>query len=116
MLMREDELLDEVTTFEEPEAPNLEEQEQPAEPSEPAPPIESRFLFVNVAAQRAKQLRKGVFPRLDAEELARLESSKAERLAMEEVRRGLVYYDLREWTPTRWEPVVDPPAKRRARR
>jgi hypothetical protein len=30
-----------------------------------APPITNRFLFVNVAAMRAKQLRRGAKPRLD---------------------------------------------------
>ena len=61
-------------------------------PSEPAPPIESRFLFVDVAALRAKQLRRGARPRVVAEEGPL--PHKAERLAMEEVRRGLVYYDV----------------------
>ena len=61
-------------------------------PSEPAPPIESRFLFVDVAALRAKQLRRGARPRVDADEGPL--PHKAERLAMEEVRRGRVYYDV----------------------
>ncbi len=64
----------------------------PEIPSEPAPPIESRFLFVDVAALRAKQLRRGARPRVGAEEGPL--PHKAERLAMEEVRRGLVYYDV----------------------
>jgi DNA-directed RNA polymerase subunit K/omega len=59
-------------------------------PSEPAPPIESRFLFVDVAALRAKQLRRGARPRVGTDEGPL--PHKAERLAMEEVRRGLVYY------------------------
>jgi DNA-directed RNA polymerase subunit K/omega len=61
-------------------------------PAEPAPPIESRFLFVDVAALRAKQLRRGARPRIDGDEAPM--PHKAERLAMEEVRRGLVYYDV----------------------
>ena len=72
--------------------------EEPAEPVK-APPIESRFLFVDVAALRAKQLRRGALPRLD--ELREPDAEghpeaprKAERVAMEEVRRGLVGYDL----------------------
>jgi DNA-directed RNA polymerase subunit K/omega len=64
----------------------------PAIPSEPAPPIESRFLFVDVAALRAKQLRRGARPRIDGDEGPL--PHKAERMAMEEVRRGLVYYDV----------------------
>ena len=64
----------------------------PEIPSEPAAPIESRFLFVDVAALRAKQLRRGARPRVVAEEGPL--PHKAERLAMEEVRRGLVYYKV----------------------
>jgi DNA-directed RNA polymerase omega subunit len=66
--------------------------EAPTIPSEPAPPIESRFLFVDVAALRAKQLRRGARLRIVTEEGPL--PHKAERLAMEEVRRGLVYYDV----------------------
>jgi DNA-directed RNA polymerase omega subunit len=64
----------------------------PEIPSEPAPPIDSRFLFVDVAALRAKQLRRGARLRIVSEEGPL--PHKAERLAMEEVRRGLVYYDV----------------------
>jgi DNA-directed RNA polymerase subunit K/omega len=66
--------------------------EEPLIPVEPAPPIESRFLFVDVAALRAKQLRRGARLRFNGEE--GLLPHKAERLAMEEVRRGLVHYDV----------------------
>ena len=64
----------------------------PLIPSEPLPPIDSRFLFVDVAALRAKQLRRGARPRLGED--APVLPHKAERVAMEEVRRGLVYYDV----------------------
>ena len=64
--------------------------EAPAIPTEPAPPISSRFLFVDVAALRAKQLRRGARVRIEDEVLPK----KAERVAMEEVRRGLVHYDV----------------------
>ena len=67
--------------------------EPPKIPAEPLPPIESRFLFVDVAALRAKQLRRGARPRLGEEAPA---PHKAERVAMEEVRRGLVFYDVPE--------------------
>ena len=66
--------------------------DDPEAPAEPAPPIQSRFLFVDVAALRAKQLRRGARPRVGTEEGPL--PHKAERLAMEEVRRGLVYYDV----------------------
>jgi DNA-directed RNA polymerase omega subunit len=61
-----------------------------AEPS--TVPITSRFLFVDVAAQRAKQLRRGALPRLDRH--GSHTPHKLERIAMEEVRNGLVHYDL----------------------
>ena len=64
----------------------------PLIPDEPVPPPASRFLFVDVAALRAKQLRRGARLRItnDTEHLPK----KPERLAMEEVRRGLVSYDV----------------------
>jgi DNA-directed RNA polymerase subunit K/omega len=65
----------------------------------PAPeivePPSSRFLFVDVAAMRAKQLRRGALARLGANEGH--QPLKAERIAMEETRRGLVSYDLPEF-------------------
>jgi DNA-directed RNA polymerase subunit K/omega len=73
-------------------------QTEPSAPRPKAPPIESRFLFVDVAAMRAKQLRRGALPRLssdeDSLEAPRAMPFKAERVAMEEVRRGLVLYDV----------------------
>jgi DNA-directed RNA polymerase subunit K/omega len=62
-------------------------------PPEPAPPIESRFLFVDVAALRAKQLRRGARLRYEAEPGTPV-MKKPERMAMEEVRRGLVPYSV----------------------
>lgn len=74
------------------------ESDTPPAPRPKAPPIESRFLFVDVAAMRAKQLRRGALPRLDgnprSSEPHRPDPHKAERIAMEEVRRGLVLYDV----------------------
>jgi DNA-directed RNA polymerase omega subunit len=66
-------------------------------PRPKAPPIESRFLFVDIAAMRAKQLRRGAVPRLDPDgsaDIHRPQPHKAERIAMEEVKQGLVLYDL----------------------
>ncbi len=68
--------------------------EGPVIPAEPAAPITSRFLFVDVAALRAKQLRRGARLRIHDEEGHLHLPKKAERLAMEEVRRGLVPYDV----------------------
>ena len=69
--------------------------EAPLIPSEPVAPIDSRFLFVDVAALRAKQLRRGARVRFEADQIAPA-PKKPERIAMEEVRRGLVYYDVPE--------------------
>lgn len=69
-----------------------EQTDAPLIPPEPAAPITSRFLFVDVAALRAKQLRRGARQRL-GEDVLHL-PHKAERVAMEEVRKGLVQYDI----------------------
>ncbi len=79
--------------------------ETPAEPIVKVPPPESRFLFVDVAALRAKQLRRGARPRIvpggdSPAEMPR----KPERVAMEEVRQGFVAYDI----PT---PEPEPPGE-----
>ena len=74
----------------------------PRVPDEPMPPIRNRFLFVDVAAQRAKQLRRGALPRLEGlrpnpETGERPEvQNRLERVAMEEVGCGLVLYELPE--------------------
>jgi len=74
------------------------EPEGPRAPRPKAAPIESRFLFVDVAAMRAKQLRRGAQPRLDDDggepEVPHVHPHKAERIAIEEVKRGLVLYDV----------------------
>ena len=60
-------------------------------PLEPAFPITNRFLFVDVAALRAKQLRRGARLRLGDGDTVRV-IHKLEWLAKEEVRCGLVSY------------------------
>jgi DNA-directed RNA polymerase subunit K/omega len=83
-----DEVTTETSTAEQPQPQSA----APLIPTEPVPPIQSRFLFVDVAALRAKQLRRGARLRILSEEGPL--PKKAERLAMEEVRRGLVMYDV----------------------
>lgn len=70
-----------------------EQADGPEIPAEPLPPIQSRFLFVDVAALRAKQLRRGAQIRFDRDPRVAA-PHKPERVAMEEVRRGLVYYNV----------------------
>ena len=66
-----------------------------------AQPITSRFLFVDVAAQRAKQLLRGALPRLERGTVTS-GHHKLERVAMEEVRTGVIHYTL----PTNYEGVT----------
>jgi len=69
--------------------PQIVNGESPETPK--APPIESRFLFVDVAAQRAKQLRRGARPRVP---LTADVPVKYERVAMGEVLEQLIEYSL----------------------
>ena len=86
------------------ETPPQEDGQAP-EPIEPAPPVSNRFLFVDIAALRAKQLRRGARPRLDQTvHETHPQPRKAERVAMEEVRRQLVRFDL----PPAKPPVHNP--------
>jgi DNA-directed RNA polymerase subunit K/omega len=92
-----------------------EELVQPETPPEPPAadernvvlPMQQRFLFVDIAAQRAKQLRRGAVTRLLAGNPEPAEvhlPHKAERIAMEEVRRGFIPYDLPENKPPQSKP------------
>jgi DNA-directed RNA polymerase subunit K/omega len=64
-------------------------------------PLHSRFLFVDIAALRAKQLRRGALSRLEksADGDPRPDPHKPERVAMEEVRHGLISFDLPDLKP-----------------
>jgi DNA-directed RNA polymerase subunit K/omega len=87
------------------ETPPIEESVQVNEPAEPAPPVSNRFLFVDIAALRAKQLRRGARPRLDqTPHESHPQPKKAERVAMEEVRQQLVQFDL----PAHKKPIHNP--------
>ena len=66
-------------------------------PKASEPKIGSRFLFVDIAALRAKQLRRGALSRVvrgDGDQSKG--STKLERIAMEEVRQGLIDYEIVE--------------------
>jgi DNA-directed RNA polymerase subunit K/omega len=87
------------------ETTEVEETAQSLEPAEPAPPVSNRFLFVDIAALRAKQLRRGARPRLDqTTHDTHPQPKKAERVAMEEVRQQLVQFDL----PAAKKPIHNP--------
>ena len=86
----------------------MDDANQPPEqvfPAEPAPPIHSRFLFVDVAALRAKQLRRGARMRFETAQMTSA-PQKPERVAMEEVRRGLVPYAVLDLQPASTEDGV----------
>ncbi len=71
-------------------------------------PLQSRFLFVDIAAQRAKQLRRGAVPRLEKTpegDLPPTAPKKPERIAMEEVRHGLISFELPDLKPPTGGPV-----------
>ena len=71
---------------------------EPPEPREPMPPVESRFMFVDISALRAKQLRRGALPRVNTSPDGNVEgvetSKKLERIAMREVDEGLIVYEI----------------------
>lgn len=52
--------------------------------------VDSKFRFITVAAQRAKQLQNGAKPRVESR------SRKATRIAMEEVLAEAVSWELRD--------------------
>lgn len=68
-------------------------------------PIYNRFLFVDIAALRAKQLRRGAMPRLEPPAADPVTGHrpelphKAERIAMEEVKSGLVPFEAPGYKP-----------------
>ena len=83
-------------------APAAEPQVEAPVERERMPKVESRFLYVDIASRRAKQLRRGALPRLDdlapdPETGARPRpATKLERIAMSEIDAGLIVYELPE--------------------
>ena len=55
--------------------------------------VDSKFRFITVAAQRAKQLQNGAKPRVD------VRSRKPTRIAMQEVLAEAVSWDMRDEVP-----------------
>ena len=52
--------------------------------------VDSKFRFITVAAQRAKQVQNGAKPRVE------VKSRKATRIAMHEVLAGAVSWEVRD--------------------
>ena len=57
-----------------------------------SPPIDSKYRLILVAAQRSKQLQRGARPRVEMD----TQRHKPTRIALEEVQRGKVNFDLVE--------------------
>ena len=55
--------------------------------------VDSKFRFITVASQRAKQLQNGAKPRVE------MKSRKPTRVAMQEVLAGAVSWEVREEIP-----------------
>ena len=55
--------------------------------------VDSKFRFITVAAQRAKQLQSGAKPRVDTR------SRKSTRIAVEETIAGTVSWEVRDELP-----------------
>lgn len=51
-------------------------------------PIDSKYRKILIAAKRSKQIQKGARPRVQ------MVNAKPTRVALEEVNRGLVYFEL----------------------
>jgi DNA-directed RNA polymerase subunit omega len=60
--------------------------------------VDSKFRFITVAAQRAKQIQNGAKPRVETR------SRKSTRIAMQEVLAGAVSWEVREEPPKPAEP------------
>ena len=61
--------------------------------------VDSKFRFITVASQRAKQLQAGAKPRVDAR------SRKPTRIAMQEVLAEAVSWDMKDEVPPPAPPV-----------
>jgi DNA-directed RNA polymerase omega subunit len=55
--------------------------------------VDSKFRFITVASQRAKQVQNGAKPRVDAR------SRKPTRIAMQEVLAGAISWEVRDAIP-----------------
>jgi DNA-directed RNA polymerase subunit omega len=62
--------------------------------------VDSKFRFITVAAQRAKQIQNGAKPRVD------VRSRKATRVAIEEVLANAISWEMRDEAAVPAEEVV----------
>lgn len=60
------------------------------EEAQEKPVMDSKYRLIIVAAQRSKQIQRGARPRVELD----AEKHKPTRVALEEVRRGLIGYEV----------------------
>ena len=79
----------------------------PKVPLKKQPPVKGRFLIVNLAAQRAKQLQQGALPRLPhlwpdpATGRRPVPTERHERIALDEIEQGMVCFTVPEAAPAK---------------
>jgi DNA-directed RNA polymerase subunit omega len=57
-----------------------------------APEVDSKYRLIILAAKRSKQLQRGAAPRIEIDP----QKHKPTRIALEEVMRGRVHFDIKE--------------------
>ncbi|HEX8118185.1 MAG TPA: DNA-directed RNA polymerase subunit omega [Pyrinomonadaceae bacterium] len=67
-------------------------EDQNNEQEQEGPTLDSKYRLILVAAQRSKQLQKGARPRVEMD----AQRHKPTRIALEEVQRGVVSFDIVE--------------------
>lgn len=67
-------------------------EDQNNEQEQERPTLDSKYRLILVAAQRSKQLQKGARPRVEMD----AQRHKPTRIALEEVQRGVVNFDIVE--------------------
>lgn len=59
------------------------------------PEVDSKYRLIILAAKRSKQLQRGASPRIDIDP----QKHKPTRIALEEVIRGRVHFDIKQQDP-----------------
>ncbi|HEX5887917.1 MAG TPA: DNA-directed RNA polymerase subunit omega [Pyrinomonadaceae bacterium] len=59
------------------------------------PEVDSKYRLIILAAKRSKQLQRGATPRIDIDP----QKHKPTRIALEEVIRGRVHFDIKQQDP-----------------
>ena len=101
-MTEENELLDAESASDVEDASESDEAVEAIPEREPMPPIESRFMFVDIASLRAAQLRRGALPRVTMGSVADTDGDptlgpvKLEHVAIQELKEGLIVYELPE--------------------